>query len=238
MTGKKSRSTNSAYSMTLAQKLQAVVEKIRYQYNRLFHYQVSPFGPAYQEAWNHRYALFSKFDLGIRTDAVGLYSVTPEKTAGEIAANISAGTIVDAFCGIGGTTIAFAAAGKIVYAIDIDPKRLEMARYNAGVYQQTDIEFIAGDFLHLAPQIHADAVFLDPPWGGPPALDKKTFHLNDFFPNGQQLLQTAFQYFTQVVLRVPEQFELSELKDYKYHEQPNFLEGRVISRTVYFYAKN
>lgn len=53
-------------------------------------------------------------------------------------------------------------------AIDIDPKKIEMAKHNATVYGVADrIEFIVGDFLHLADSIKADQVFLSPPWGGP-----------------------------------------------------------------------
>lgn len=55
-----------------------------------------------------------------------------------------------------------------VIAIDIDPKKIEMAKHNASVYNVADrIEFIVGDFLQLFPRLQADVVFLSPPWGGP-----------------------------------------------------------------------
>lgn len=55
-----------------------------------------------------------------------------------------------------------------VIAIDIDPKKIELARHNASVYNVEDrIEFIVGDFLELAPSLKGDVVFLSPPWGGP-----------------------------------------------------------------------
>ncbi len=222
--------------MGLIQQLEAVAEKLQYRVDLIYRYKTSPFGPELQEAWNHRYELFSKFDRGIQTDVVGLYSVTPEKTAKEIAKNIKVNTIVDAFCGIGGTAIAFAGICQKVYAIDLDQNRLDMARHNAGIYGRGNIEFVYGDFLQLAPQLKAGAVFLDPPWGGPAFMDKKNFGLNDFAPNGQQLLETAFKYFPKVILRVPQQFDFDELNNYQYLSQPNLLEGRVISQTVYFHA--
>jgi 23S rRNA G2445 N2-methylase RlmL len=56
----------------------------------------------------------------------------------------------------------------LVIAIDIDPKKIEMAKHNAQVYGVADrIEFIVGDFLKLADKLVADVVFLSPPWGGP-----------------------------------------------------------------------
>ena len=52
-------------------------------------------------------------------------------------------------------------------AVDICPERVELARFNAGVYGVQDrIQFVVGDFFELAPRLRADAVFLSPPWGG------------------------------------------------------------------------
>jgi trimethylguanosine synthase len=226
--------------MRLIQRLEATAEKLQHQVNLIYRRQTSPFGPQSQEAWDHRYALFSRFDRGIQTDAVGLYSVTPEKTAKEIAkeirSEVKAETIVDAFCGIGGTAIAFAGVSRKIYAIDTDHGRLDMARHNAGIYGRDNIEFIQGDFLMLAPQLKADAVFLDPPWGGPAFAEKPRFKLSDFSPDGRQLLEIAFQHFPRVILRVPAQFDFTELSNYNYHIQPNLLEGRIISKTIYFHA--
>lgn len=56
----------------------------------------------------------------------------------------------------------------LVIAIDIDAKKIEMARHNAEIYGVADrIEFIVGDFLQLSDSLRADVVFLSPPWGGP-----------------------------------------------------------------------
>lgn len=68
-----------------------------------------------------------------------------------------------------------------VIAIDIDPKKIELARNNAEIYGVADrIEFIIGDFLELAPELKADAIFLSPPWGGPSYLQSKTYDLEEF----------------------------------------------------------
>jgi trimethylguanosine synthase len=214
----------------------AIVEKVRYWLNYLFHYQVCPFGPDLQETWNHRFELFNKFDAGIKTDTVGLYSVTPEKHARQIAAHLADKTVIDAFCGIGGSAITLAEACLKVYAIDIDKNRLEMARHNASVYGVDNIEFINADFFKAINGIIAEAVFLDPPWGGPSYIDKVKFTLADFSPDGNRLLDTSFQYFKTVVLRVPPQFDFRELDRYhrKFQVKPNNLAGRLISYTIYF----
>ena len=55
----------------------------------------------------------------------------------------------------------------LVIAIEINQKRLDCAKKNAEIYGVSDkIEFILGDCLEILPTLHADAVFLSPPWGG------------------------------------------------------------------------
>lgn len=221
---------------SLVQLIQSMKEKIAYRWNLLVRYRPSPFGPAYQNAWNHRYELFDRFDNGIETDAVGLYSVTPRAVARRIATPFAGQSVVDAFCGIGGNAIAFAEVCPVVYAIDIDAARLGMARNNAAVYGRRNIEFINGNFLEIAPNYKADAVFLDPPWGGPSYSNKPQFLLTDFIPDGELLLRTAFQHYARVVLRVPVNFDFAELS--KFHKRfsvtDDFVAGHRISKTVFF----
>ena len=87
--------------------------------------------PANPKYWYQRYDYFSKFEDGVMIDqgqfsiqapslvvlfscllstrAEGWYSVTPEEIAKLIAERCRCNTIIDAFCGVGGNTIAFAA---------------------------------------------------------------------------------------------------------------------------------
>jgi len=65
-----------------------------------------------------------------------------------------------------------------VIAIDIDPKKIALARHNADVYGVADrVEFVVGDFLKLAPSLKADVVFLSPPWGGPQYLNVDAYDI-------------------------------------------------------------
>ncbi|KAM0824644.1 hypothetical protein ACQ4PT_070059 [Festuca glaucescens] len=60
--------------------------------------------------WAHRHSLFSLYDRGVRMDAEGWYSATPESIAAVQAARASpTGLVVDAFAGVGGNSIQFAA---------------------------------------------------------------------------------------------------------------------------------
>lgn len=141
--------------------------------------------------WYRRFMLFSRFDQGVRLDRESWFSVTPETVAAHTAQRCKCDLIVDAFCGAGGNTIQFALTCErgieynctcnylhrlmffllllfAVIAIDIDAKKIEMARHNAEIYGVADrIEFIVGDFLQLSESFRADVVFLSPPWGGP-----------------------------------------------------------------------
>ncbi|KAI0091634.1 RNA cap guanine-N2 methyltransferase-domain-containing protein [Irpex rosettiformis] len=124
---------------------------------------------------------FSLYSSGCLLDEEGWYSVTPELIANQIAERCRCGTILDAFCGVGGNAIAFAQTCERVIAIDTSPIRLALARHNATIYGVQDrIEFIQADYLEFARsylsrpssssqtrQRKIDVVFLSPPWGGP-----------------------------------------------------------------------
>lgn len=55
-----------------------------------------------------RQRYFSLYSEGCLLDEEGWYSVTPELIADQIAERCRCDTILDAFCGVGGNTIAFA----------------------------------------------------------------------------------------------------------------------------------
>ena len=118
-----------------------------------------------------RHRLFSRYSEGCLLDEEGWFSVTPEAIANQIAERCRCDTVIDAFCGVGGNTIAFAKVCErgertsitmrkrvepdfsviLVIAIDNSATRLALARHNAAVYGVVDrIEFILGDFISFA----------------------------------------------------------------------------------------
>lgn len=123
-----------------------------------------PFGEGLQRYWDR----LSPREREMSLDEEALYSLAPQEVGLEIAAEIPGRSVIDAFCGAGGLAIALARKGKRVIAIDLDPARLEMARRNADLFGiEKQIEFVAGDASSRLPTMSADAVLLDPPWGGP-----------------------------------------------------------------------
>ncbi|GIL62121.1 hypothetical protein Vafri_16397 [Volvox africanus] len=87
--------------------------------------------------WMQRYSLFSRFDSAVRLDTEGWWSVTPEVLAAhqaERSKEMCARGLVamDACCGCGGNLIQMAGFFAMVLGVEISPKRVEMARHNAG----------------------------------------------------------------------------------------------------------
>ncbi|KAB0358947.1 hypothetical protein FD754_003103 [Muntiacus muntjak] len=203
--------------------------------------------PELVKYWAQRYRLFSRFDDGIKLDREGWFSVTPEKIAEHIAGRVSqsleSGTVVDAFCGVGGNTIQFALTGKRVIAIDIDPVKIDLARNNAEIYGVVDkIEFICGDFLQLASSLTADVVFLSPPWGGPDYATAEIFDISTMMsPDGYPLevLVLSQKITKNIVFFLPRNADVDQVASLagpggQVEIEQNFLNNRLKTITAYF----
>ncbi len=196
-----------------------------------------PFGPQLQPYWDMRLDLFSRFDEGIQIDAQGLYSTKPEGIAMGIGRALPGSTVFDAFCGVGGTSIGFARAGKNVIAVDLNQERLAMAAHNASLYGVQDrITFVHGDMRDVIGDHKFDTVFLDPPWGGPSYKNQAQVKVSEFDPNGIEVLQLAFQFTDDVAIGAPKNFDENEFAELgrRYFVQPEFRRDRYLFSTVYF----
>ena len=144
--------------------------------------------------------LFSRWHQGIQSDEEGLYSLTPEALALEVAADCR-GRVLDATCGLGGLAIALARQGCEVVAVDTSAARIAMARHNAALYGVTldlrvaDAREVSGSFDH---------VVVDPPWGG--RGYEEGLSLEDL-PLARDLLGRA----PRVHLKLPVSFEVASL---------------------------
>lgn len=88
----------------------------------------SPYPHVPSKYWGQRYRFFSRFDEGAGLDQEGWYSVTPEVIARHIAERVCFDVLVDPFVGCGGNAVQFALVCHLVFAIDLDPVKLEHAR--------------------------------------------------------------------------------------------------------------
>jgi hypothetical protein len=101
--------------------------------------------------WNQRFYYYSKFDEGIRMDYESWYSVTPEDLAYYISLLAGKDSVcIDPFAGSGGNVIQFSKNCSKVYAVDIDPVKIEILKNNCEVYKcPNNIEIFHHDFLTL-----------------------------------------------------------------------------------------
>jgi hypothetical protein len=93
-----------------------------------------------------------------------------------------------------------------------------------------------GDFREVVKNVQADAINLDPPWGGPSYKELGRFLLEHFSPDGNELLRLAFEQCNEVIIRVPTIFDMSEFDkfDATYEVFDDAFDGRAISKTVIF----
>ncbi|MBN8549428.1 MAG: RsmD family RNA methyltransferase [Deltaproteobacteria bacterium] len=192
-----------------------------------------PFGPQLQHYWDR----LSPLEQQMRIDIEGLYSLAQQSIMDQISALIVGDSVIDAFCGVGGSAIGLARAGKKVISIDSNAERIEMAKYNATLFGVSEqIEFMVGNSLKLLPTLHADAIFLDPPWGGPDYSKQRKFYFKDFAPNGRELLEISLARARQVSLRLPKNFEMAELEPYRDRVKvtQNYLGEKLMHFTAYF----
>ncbi|CAM0949323.1 unnamed protein product [Alopecurus aequalis] len=195
--------------------------------------------------WNQRYSLFSLFDSGIKMDEEGWFSVTPEPIAKHHASRVGAGILIDCFTGVGGNTIQFATKCKHVVAVDIDPQKIGCAQHNATVYGVNDhIDFIVGDFIHIAPRLKGETAFMSPPWGGPDYAKADVYDMKTMLKpcDGYYLFKLATVIASRVVMFLPRNTDLNQLADMCLSVDPpwtvevekNFLNGKLKAITAYF----
>eukprot|EP00794_Sanderia_malayensis_P004666 gene4666-5275_t len=199
------------------------------------------FGPEISKYWNQRYRLFSRFDEGIVLDKESWFSVTPEKIAEHIAQRCRCDVVIDAFCGAGGNTIQLAFECERVIAIDIDAKKIELAKHNALIYGVADrIEFIVGDFMLLSPHLKADVVFLSPPWGGPEYSQAKVFDINTMIvPDGEAIFKLSRAITCNIAYFLPRNVNIEQVARLagvggKVEVEQNFVCSKLKTITAYY----
>ncbi len=105
------------------------------------------------------------FEKQLYSDEDGLRFATPWPVAAYRAKRLKCSSLADISCGIGGQTVYFARQCEIVYAIEISPTKLELAKKNCKLFGLDNVEFICGDALSqdVIDQIpEVDIVFSDP----------------------------------------------------------------------------
>lgn len=166
-----------------------------------------------QRYWDNRRALFSRFDEGVALDREALYSVKPEKAALKIAEATPGARVLDPFCGAGGSAIAFALRGREVIASDRNLLRCAVTLHNAAIYGVADrVSVMHAEAEDQIERIDADAIYFDPPWGGPDYYKKIRFVWSDFFMEFEALFRRSLERFEHVSISLPNNFDWNLLK--------------------------
>lgn len=128
-------------------------------------------------------------------------------------------------------------------AIDIDTKKIEMARHNAKIYGVEDkIDFIVGDFFDLIDGIQADIVYLSPPWGGPSYMKYDTIYdLEQFLSpvSASKLMEATRRVTNNIVMYLPRNSNTKQLATLAgpgnaVEIEQNFLDRKLVAITAYY----
>jgi hypothetical protein len=179
------------------------------QFDDVSEYSVTPISAAH---------LMSKMLLTLQESASWGVGADAEQFA-------SQSSIVDGTTCVGGNTISFAKFYNHVYSFELNAERYKMLENNVKVLQLENVTTLEGSFLKLF-EIStedekfgtildsAEAVFLDPPWGGPDYKKHKTLQLHLDTLSMPEICQKILKKFTKikmVCLKLPNNFDFASL---------------------------
>ena len=148
---------------------------------------------------------------------IGWWSVTPEIIAEYTAKLAKNYSVIDGFCGSGGNVIQFSKYCSKVFAIDIDPKKIEICKNNCKIYNcKNNIHFIEYDFLKIEQyepiKVTADYIFLSPPWGGISYKNSDIYSIKaSMTPDISEIIKVCLRIVKYIMFYVPRTLMLKEL---------------------------
>jgi tRNA/tmRNA/rRNA uracil-C5-methylase (TrmA/RlmC/RlmD family) len=159
----------------------------------------------------------------IKLDQEALYSVTDSETADKMTSIISrlpgvsrSSTITDLTACVGGNVVSFARVFRNVNAVEIDPVRFKLLKYNVSeiLGDENNVVFRQGDAIEEAALLRQDVIFIDPPWGGTDYMkccDPLNLYLSG--RNIGELCENVFgKNARHVAIKVPVNFDVNHFK--------------------------
>lgn len=204
--------------------------------------KVCPFGESLQRYWDLLPQISSKYQEMLFDKEI-LYSIEPVALGSKIANGLpqDVTTILDPFCGGGGSSIGFALAGKKVMASDLNPNHVSISNHNAKVNGVNNILFEEKDALEVVGSTQADAIYLAPPWGGVSYNRSGAFSLDNLGPSGmfgKPLISQSLDRFKHVLVSVPPNIDNAELNAFGFtFEMVTTPFGKSGIATVHFIQK-
>lgn len=113
----------------------------------------------------------------------GEYSVTRRRDGDRILnimrsvlGDLKTKSITDATGCVGGDTIQFGLQFQLVHSIEVNSENFEALHNNVSVYNLQNVILHKGDSTNIF-NWHTDALYIDPPWGGPEYHTQKILDL-------------------------------------------------------------
>lgn len=161
----------------------------------------------------------------LKLDEEAMYSTTDQVTADKITKDIlqfisRKSLITDATACIGGSTYSFSQNFSNVIAIEYDKTRFEYLQYNMSIlpFNLNDrkqvfnniVECRNGDAIVECTKQFQDAIFIDPPWGGPEykTLPRVQLYLSNLPLS--EVCKKIHMYTNYIILKVPVNFDEEE----------------------------
>ncbi|KAL0422359.1 UNVERIFIED_CONTAM: Trimethylguanosine synthase [Sesamum latifolium] len=199
--------------------------------------------PLVKKYWLQRYDLFSMYDVGVKLDEEGWFSVTPEEIAARQAERCAgAGVVIDAFAGVGGNAIQFAKVCHRVVAVDVDPNKAAKRQNNAANLDCVIVtQWFSCYIWHLGLQRGCSVSFTT--LGGPSYKAKDNFTLDLLKPkDGHSLFQVAQAITPNIIMYLPRNLDMLQASELSWLSSPpldveieeNFVRGNSKGITLYF----
>jgi len=152
----------------------------------------------------------------IKMDEESLYSTTDQLTADRISKDMlkfipNTSTVTDATACIGGTAYSFSQHFHKVNAIEIDTQRFKLLTNNLNILlkdiDKHNVTCYNSDSLLICNNLQQNAIFIDPPWGGPDY--KQNSKLSLYLSNIELSLvcRELYKYTDYIVIKVPTNFD-------------------------------
>jgi 16S rRNA G966 N2-methylase RsmD len=174
----------------------------------------------------------SFFEL-VYSDIVGIQTATPELIADYKAKRLKTDIIADLSCGIGIQSLYFSRYSNFVYAVDVNGKRLELAKKNSMLFNRTNIEFInnsAEDPGTIKRIKDASIIFSDPAR----AKNQKIQILENLSPDPLKIIE-LYKDHKDIAFDIPAQIK-DERLSFDCEKEFVSVDGEIIRQSLYLGA--
>lgn len=171
------------------------------------------------------------FSERVYADIIGIQTATPELIAEYKAKRLKTGIIADLSCGIGIQSLYFSKFSDMVYAFDINAKRLEYAKKNAKLFNRNNIVFInrsAYDAESVSFAKDADIIFSDPAR----AKNQITQQLQNLSPDPIEILK-LYKDNDNIAFDIPVQIPEDRFK-FECEKEFVSVNGEILRQSIYF----